>query len=381
MRSLFLAETLRVLWGFTLFVCVGGVFADEPAAERIEQLIKQLDSNQFEVRESASAGLIIIGDAAEPQLTSALAASPSGELRRRGNDILLRIKLNRIARSAVSTEDFVTPLKSVNQKEFDKVTYEARLQRLVDILVIVTGDERLKVPVIFDRVEKMDGRFDEMKRRRLVLRDSYSGQVERDSVVLADYAVNTDIAMNCVIVARYGVQVGNCMNCIIIAGHSVRIADARDSIILCGGESSIDRAERSILCTPKLTCRSAEVSRFINCDPMNARIDDGKQKQDAKRRYDTPGIVLSPPPPPGPLPKQITITFAKRPRKPQEHGFALFQMAGSPGEYVVREGGELKSPGGTSLPGLDGWALRYSGDTFVVFSDGERESWIGVSDR
>jgi WD40 repeat protein len=62
-----------------------------PSAERIARLIADLDSNQFAVRQKASAELENLGDWAEPALKKLLAGKPSLEVSRRAEELLEKL--------------------------------------------------------------------------------------------------------------------------------------------------------------------------------------------------------------------------------------------------------------------------------------------------
>jgi WD40 repeat protein len=62
-----------------------------PTAELVARLVVGLDSEEFKVREQASAELGKLGRRAEPALRKALAAQPSTEARRRINQLLARL--------------------------------------------------------------------------------------------------------------------------------------------------------------------------------------------------------------------------------------------------------------------------------------------------
>jgi hypothetical protein len=61
-----------------------------PTAERLSQLIADLDSNRFAVREKASGELEQLGELAEPALRGALEGKPPPETRERVNAVLAR---------------------------------------------------------------------------------------------------------------------------------------------------------------------------------------------------------------------------------------------------------------------------------------------------
>jgi RNA polymerase sigma factor (sigma-70 family) len=60
-------------------------------SKRVAQLVADLDSDQYDVREKASKGLGEIGDSTEPALRSVLAGQPSPELRRRAERLLAQL--------------------------------------------------------------------------------------------------------------------------------------------------------------------------------------------------------------------------------------------------------------------------------------------------
>jgi WD40 repeat protein len=74
-------QTLPLLRGFLKPVAVGD-------AERIARLIKELDADEFDVRDKASAELDQIGEPAAPALRKALEGMPSAELRIRATTLL-----------------------------------------------------------------------------------------------------------------------------------------------------------------------------------------------------------------------------------------------------------------------------------------------------
>src|SRR5262249_21291175 len=66
--------------------------ADKGRAQRIAQLVRDLDADSFVQRERASAGLQKMGEEAVEELRAALEGKPSLEVRRRAEALLARIK-------------------------------------------------------------------------------------------------------------------------------------------------------------------------------------------------------------------------------------------------------------------------------------------------
>ena len=60
--------------------------------KRVAQLLKELDADEFAVREKASAELARLGKAAESALRRAAANSPSAEVRRRTKNLLAKLE-------------------------------------------------------------------------------------------------------------------------------------------------------------------------------------------------------------------------------------------------------------------------------------------------
>jgi WD40 repeat protein len=76
---------------------------DGPSPARIERLLKDLDNDDFTVREKATAALAALGKAAEPQLREVMRGKPSAEVRRRVEELLG--KLDGVKRSLPAAQD------------------------------------------------------------------------------------------------------------------------------------------------------------------------------------------------------------------------------------------------------------------------------------
>jgi len=371
-----------VLGSLLLAAVVGSLRGDEPKSEpagepqRIDRLIAELDSNQFETRDRATNELLELGAAAAPKLAAALEGSTSPELQRRGSKILKKIELDRINLHPISTDDFFAPLRTSQHRSFDRGTYEAKLQRLISVLSKGTKDDKLKLPVTMGQVQETNVPK-QVDQHALFLGERYSSNTAVNSIILADYDVEVVSAQNCIIIARYSVRASSCTNCLIIAGRSVTAQFVRTSAILCGGDVTINTCQESTLSTPKADIVGITKLKFVNCEAVAPR--GGQQGQTS--RFDAKDFELGKPPAVGPLAGKIILTFSQPNGKNKNDGFALFQCAGKPAEYVVRVGKGLTSPDGQPLPDLAGWTLRHSVEKFAVFSDGKTESCLDVAGK
>ena len=70
-----------------------------PDADRVARLLKQLDDNEFAVRQKASQELEQLGEMAQPALQKTLASQPSAEVQRR-----VEALLNKLTRTMLTPE-------------------------------------------------------------------------------------------------------------------------------------------------------------------------------------------------------------------------------------------------------------------------------------
>jgi hypothetical protein len=104
-------------------------------AKRIAQLLVDLDSESFNVREKATKELRELGDLSEPALRATLSAQPSPELRRRAEALLAQLDpsrspaLLRSLRAVESLEHLATPEARQLLEQLAAGAPEARLTR------------------------------------------------------------------------------------------------------------------------------------------------------------------------------------------------------------------------------------------------------------
>ncbi len=348
-------------------------------AERIAQLIGELDADKFAVREAASVALAEIGEPAERAIVQALESTGSTEVRRRAGDVLKTIKKARLARNAVRLEDLLDPVKGPQAERFDSADFEARLERLMSVLVDATDNKKLALPI---RFQQLNGRLinESQASGVLVTGECPSISFADKSIILADAAVHLSHADSCIIVARYAVEISSSRNCLIIAGHSIQSSTDQGSVLLCGGKIDCTVPRDSVLGGGEIKITSSQRAvTTINCAVPNNPFP--RADQDKSRRVDTPGLVLEMKQSPNALADKITVTYCLNVSRPRENGFVLFKRAAGGGEYVARVGQELKAPDGTEIAELKGWRLRYAGRQMAVFSDGKQDSCLAISGR
>jgi RNA polymerase sigma factor (sigma-70 family) len=92
-----------------------------PAAKRLQQLIADLDSDQFAVRQAASEVLARLGDLAVPALRKALAAKPPLEPRRRLEDLLRGVETRTLTAGELRIQRAIAALEMQGTAEARQV--------------------------------------------------------------------------------------------------------------------------------------------------------------------------------------------------------------------------------------------------------------------
>src|SRR5687768_6932947 len=104
------------------------------AAERIAELIAQLDADKSEAREAATAELRKIGQPAVAALEKTLADPPSIEVKFRAQAALDGIRLDVARSQALAIDDILAQATAAQEKDWDPQVLAAQLENLVRIL-------------------------------------------------------------------------------------------------------------------------------------------------------------------------------------------------------------------------------------------------------
>lgn len=337
--------------------------------ERVQKLIKDLDSNQFDVREEASAALAEFGELAADSLSALLERKPNAEVRRRTRELLDKIHLARISRNPTKIEDLLEQVRLANRKQLDGKEIEARLTRMLEVLTLATGKRDLGLPVRFSSVRAQGA--DTMSRGLLLVGANLKPSFAQHSIILADTVAEVSHAQDCIIIARVAVQVSHAQNCILIAGESLTCSHAEKCVALCGNKLQFGYLRNSI----GGSGGDFSVSMCQNTSVVNTKVEAARMRENSKSMQ-TSGLVLPVKPLPNPLAEKLTITFCNA----SSDGFLLFKLTRGGGEYVARLNQDIRTPEGNEIPELKGWKLVHTGQ-IAVFSNGDQQVCMATGRR
>jgi hypothetical protein len=359
-----------------LLLSFGTAWADKPAPssepleQRIARLVEELDAPRFDTREAATVALTEIGEPARIALEAALKDPPSLEVQVRARKALESIQLESIKRNGVHLDDVLEQVRLANRQQLNADGLQARLLRFVQVLAEAGATKNFKLPARFRDVQP--GRDDRIANRLLIIDGVCKCHIAQNSIILADTAAEVSIAQDSIIIARVAANVNMASNCLVIAGQSLDCSHAGNSVLLSGNAGSLSVGDNSVFgCAGECSLSMGRSTTLLNCRPHEPRRDDGS------RFVKTEGIVLRVVPPPNPLADKIAVTFSLQ----TNNGPVLFRLLRGGGEYVARTGQPIKAPDGTEIPELKGWKVRYAGARMAVFTDGEQQVCMPVSER
>lgn len=340
--------------------------ADRPvaSAERIAELIAQLDADKSEQREAATAELRKIGQSAVAALEKALADPPSIEVKFRAQAALDGIRLDLARSQALAIDDILAQATAAQQKDWDSQVLAAQLDNLVRILAEETGKKDLKLPVSFkDLGQAPMGPF---ARGTLVKEKRVKISSVEKSIVLCDSVADISIARNSIIIARAAACISHCEDCLVIAGRLATASHVQNSIVLCNSRVEISIARQSILAGPEeVSLSHAQGTILVNSPLPQRRFPEDRREPNTS--VEVQGIKFGEKSPPNPLEGKLTLTLALQ----YDQALALFKLPDGSGEYVARYDQEIKTPQGEPIESLKGWKLIYSGNRLAVFGCGE----------
>ena len=338
-------------------------------AALLERLLGELDAEDFHVREQATRRLIELGAPARQRVEQLQANPPSPEVKSRVERILRQLQLADIRRNAVRLDAIFEQVRLANRDRLDRESLGAMLEQLIVVLQSATGNDHLQLPVqlsdlkiapadTFVRDSLVIVRGDEGKRVRSV----------RNSIVLADVAVDISGCDNSIIIARAAAEVTFPKNSIVIGGFWLDSSSARDSILLSGHGANVTFPKNGIIAAGEnvRTSSSTEEATFVNTQPP-------ERTRGAPKLVATEGLILREAQPKNPLADKIVVTHAAS-------GIVLFRRASGGGELVARLNQPVKHPDGEPVPELEGWQACYTAYyRHALFTDGERIVLMPVS--
>lgn len=349
--------------GCLLFAAVGEA---EETQERIAQLIKQLDADEFLKREQAAGELQKLGDKAQPALEKILQETKSAEVRARADGLLKAMALDRIRTHALKLTDFFAEAKLANEGKLNVERIDALVARLVEVLAAGSDRKDLKPPVLV-KDTGAEVKMGLVRNARLIQKNGSVPFIE-NSVVLFETAGHVSHARNSIIIAPLAVDVSHSENCIVLAGVTAHISFVRNGIVLTGGDLELSHGDNCFLgATGELRTSIPQKAIFVNCEPVERP---GFPARVGSTSIKVEGLDLRTKPAPNPLADKLRLTYLSG----GTSGFVLFHLPDGRGEYVARTGQEVRSPEGKPLDGLEGWKLNFCGSRIAMFEKGEEVS-------
>jgi hypothetical protein len=357
-------------------VAVGGLAVAwrsqaEEAPERIAELIKQLDADEFQEREQASEALQALGEQAEAALEKVRRESKSAEVQTRADALLKTLALARIRKNALKLTDFFAEAKRANEGELNAERLDALVARLIEILAAESGRKDLKPPVLVKDVgagERMG-----LLRNALVIQKNGNVPFIESSVVLFETAGHVSHAKNSIIIAPLAADVSHTENCIVLGGLTTSVSFARGGIVLSGGDLDLSHGDNCFLgAGEELRTSIPQKATFVNSTPVERP---GLPARAGSSSIKVEGLELYQKPLANPLQDKLKITHMSG---STSSGFLLFHLPDGSGEYVARTGQEIRSPQGRPLAGLEGWKLNFCSGRIAMFEKGNEVSIMRI---
>jgi hypothetical protein len=224
--------------------------------QRIAALVRDLDANEYAVREAASDDLLKIGEPAIPAIKDALQLPPSLEVRSRCERLVRTIILWGDMPHELSLPSLMKFAKTVGaSKDPEAACRDANLDKLVEcwvrVLGQVSGQQDCRPPVRLGDVksapvEVHNGSSPDRSNSLLVVNRGHLGTLDR-CMIFAEGPIDIDVARDCVIIGRSVVNVDHCQNCVIIAGFLVDGSQASSSFLVGGAQVHFAQATGSVV--------------------------------------------------------------------------------------------------------------------------------------
>jgi hypothetical protein len=346
---------------------------DPALVKRIDELLLELDAEEFQAREEATKALGEIGEPARRPLEKLAAEPPSPEVRIRAAKLLRDLDRAALRRSAVTIDDLCEQARLANAGELDVDKLGQLLERLVAVLRDATGRDDLTVPLKPGDLRRAAA--DTSVQNALIVTRRGRITSVRNSIVLADVAFDATSVDSSIIIARVGASVSSVRNSIVIAGYDVSGSSCDGSVLLTSGTIDTSFPRNTILGAGQKARASIAREGVVF---VNTAAGEGHHRE-APREVQTEGLVLSSEEwtRENPLADKITVTASL--------GEAvLFRRNARGGELVARLDQPIEHPDGGVLPETKGWQVCYTGHrrrTYVIFTDGKQFMPMPVAGR
>lgn len=347
------------------------------AEKRIAALVRNLDANEYAVREAASAELLKIGELAVPAIKAALADRPTVEVRARAERLIREIivwgdiphELSLPALSALLQETFAA-------KDPAKVCRDGRLERQLDgwvrILTQVGGRHGGRLPVSIAEVKFAESaqRGDEADAWRRSLLVVKGGRINRafECVIIADGPILIDQADRCIVLARSVVSLNQCRNSVVVAGQVVDASDSTGNILIAGSQVLFDGASDTIAAAETAIASGSNTGVIL----VNSRFDD-ESLPEGVRTAKLPELHFGDHRTKTALVDNIQLLETLW----QGDRVARVRVAGGK-DQIIHCGETLMATGGDRTGKPDRWTLCFAKSDMALFSNGDNYAILRV---
>ncbi len=341
--------------------------------ERIAALVRNLDANQYAIREAASEELLRVGEPALPAIKAALATSPSLEVKNRCERLVLRIIPWGDLPHELSLERLMKVVKDVNgANDPVRACRDWKLESLLDCWVRFLGQvselPKCQPPVQLSDVRlavgtPRDGEtIDQATDSLIVVK---RGQIRSATrcIILAEEPIEIESAQDCIIISRSVAKVDRCQNSAVLAQCLVDSLEASRSILIAGGQVGVESAGDSIVAAgSELWAKSRRNLVVVNpSDDRSSR--QGERSLVGAREVRCPELRLVESAKKNPMAERIRLL------ETLWQGNAVARIRLNDGkERTLRCGENIAAPDGKPIAGLERWRLVFANRGVAVFA-------------
>lgn len=336
-----------------------------PSAGKLQQLIDDLDADEFKVRDDATKALIKAGPPVLQTLRAARKRAPSAEARLRLEKTIEEIELWGGEGGNLRLDELLQRVSKIAGEDWRKASYQdKRLETLLGRWLRVLGQAarkpKLAPPVAFADVAPGGDR--RHPRHQLIVLEDGEITYVHDSIIIATGVVEVGSAHNSIIIGGLGANVQSARDSVVIAGVSASVSSARESVVIGGRQVEVSISDGSVLaCSAAIDCSIDQNTTFVNATNARGRLREGSHTVQIPRLILTDGEAKNP------LERQLKLTFLNS-------ELVLFRLPDGRGEFVARKNQPITDTRGAELEPLAGWRLRLVTRRNAVFSRGEEVS-------